>query len=396
MSLRELDVALVHFAAEGDVKNVRKRINAGANPDSVSDVRTPALSWAVSAGHIEVVKVLLSAGARANLADMGGMNALHCGGRVGNLEATKLLLSAQALINAQTYIDGFTALHFACNAGHVDMVELLMEHGALHLASFRGRGVIPVMVAFGNGHEDCGAAIVARAVNERGGLYSSVDERLEKLCDWSSSEDITRVLGDASPPLSFHHLVAAGDVDGVRAKLVEGCTPDDRDCSGMTALAVCCAAGCAEVLEVLLAASANLTLTDGSGYTALHAGCFFDSHKCVQQMIAAHASVNVAGIDGCMPLHLRLARPTTDVIAFMGGGEEGLPRSQICLTVEQLLTARANVDAALLSKSTALHMSCFSGYANVVELLLSHGAEINATCKQYSGSKLETPVELVC
>ena len=110
MSLRELGVALVQFAAEGDVENVRKRIKAGASPDYVTDTRTPALSWAVTNGHVEVVKVLLSAGAQANLADLGGMNALHCGGRVGNLEATKLLLSARALINAQTYIDGFTAL----------------------------------------------------------------------------------------------------------------------------------------------------------------------------------------------------------------------------------------------------------------------------------------------
>ena len=45
--------------------------------------------------------------------------------------------------------------------------------------------------------------------------------------------------------------------------------------------------------------------------------------------------------------------------------------ANMCQTVEQLLAARANVNAALCEKSTALHLGCYSGHTKAVELLLS-------------------------
>ena len=381
---------IVYLAKEGNATAVRRRLKAGDSPDTVDETRTTALAWAVTARQVEVVKVLLSAGARANLADMGGLNPLHVASRLGNLKILRLLLNAKALVNTQSYIDGLTALHFACSNGHEEAMKLLLQHGALHLLGINRQNHLPMEIAVANGHDDCALAIMMWHAKDRGRRIPSREEL-------HSREDLHAFFVDASPPLSLHFLVAAGDLNGVRAKLKDGCSPDDRDCSGMTALAVCAVTNCAEMMALLLAASADVNLTDGAGYTALHAGCYFDRHKCIKQLIDARASVNVAGLEGYTPVLLRLARPPDMVGALEGMQsfvEMPVASSKMCQTVGQLLAARANLNAALYDKSTALHLGCFYGHMKAVELLLSHGADINTTCKQYSGSKPEKPVEV--
>jgi ankyrin repeat protein len=57
-----------------------------------------------------------------------GETALHLAAGEGHLEIVKLLLEHGADVNAKTAYE--TALHLAAGEGHLEIVKLLLEHGA--------------------------------------------------------------------------------------------------------------------------------------------------------------------------------------------------------------------------------------------------------------------------
>ena len=92
-----------------------------------------ALGSAVEQGDVEGVKALLNQGADIN--EYGACNpntgrgpAIHCAANAGNVEVAKLLIERGANVNAE--LRGKTALDFAVFQEDVEMVQLLLEHGA--------------------------------------------------------------------------------------------------------------------------------------------------------------------------------------------------------------------------------------------------------------------------
>ena len=89
------DKALIVAAGSGDVAEMRRLIDRGANVNAVAlDDLTP-LTHAADRGHIEAVRLLIASGADVNKAS-------------GDL----------------------SPLYFAADSGHVAVVELLLENGA--------------------------------------------------------------------------------------------------------------------------------------------------------------------------------------------------------------------------------------------------------------------------
>lgn len=131
--------ALVEAAAEGAVEAVRFLLQAGADPDSVAPRDGTPLIAASRAGHAEVVRLLLSAGADVDKAAPNDENPLIQAAWHGRLEVARLLLEAGADPNAGVSAnrsagdpDGElrTPLRMARTAGHRDVEQLLLEHGA--------------------------------------------------------------------------------------------------------------------------------------------------------------------------------------------------------------------------------------------------------------------------
>jgi ankyrin repeat protein len=82
----------------------------------------------------KITKSLIQAGAPVNAIDNEGRTALHEAVRFGGIRAANTktlaeLIKGGAALNIQDH-DGNTALHLAAEMEHVDMVKLLLKHGA--------------------------------------------------------------------------------------------------------------------------------------------------------------------------------------------------------------------------------------------------------------------------
>eukprot|EP00892_Ulva_mutabilis_P006715 jgi/Ulvmu1/4415/UM002_0140.1 len=82
-----------------------------------------------------------------------GYTPLHYAARAGHVNACKLLLQHGASVNAKTTLGRASSLHRAAFAGHINVVKLLVEHGA-DLCARDADGETALHKAARQGHSD--------------------------------------------------------------------------------------------------------------------------------------------------------------------------------------------------------------------------------------------------
>jgi hypothetical protein len=115
---------LLRAAGYGDVAVLGSMIEAGVDERGVSlqhnarEVISLALNFAADSGYLHVVELLIRAGAN-----------VHYDGRIiyGRDAVVQLLIQLGANVHAGNY----EAIRFASENGHTDVVQLLLEHGAI-------------------------------------------------------------------------------------------------------------------------------------------------------------------------------------------------------------------------------------------------------------------------
>lgn len=150
--------ALFQEAKDGNVSRVRRLLRTGCHPDAVAEDQdrcVTALMSACTHGHHVVVEELLRGGADVNkTAD--GVSALQV--TTGSGPCLQALLNAGAAVNHADG-EGQTALHAACQEGHLPAVKQLLGAGAdtAALAAYNGPvddTVTPLHMAAEEGHAD--------------------------------------------------------------------------------------------------------------------------------------------------------------------------------------------------------------------------------------------------
>ena len=134
--------ALTQAARDGDVANIQKQLDRGANinEDATTGgvIAGSPLSYAAYHCRIEAVKYLINKGADINNAtgyadygdSGGGLRPLHMAASSGCTEAIKLLLDAGADIDVRANDRRGNALAMAAYAGQMQSVRYLIERGA--------------------------------------------------------------------------------------------------------------------------------------------------------------------------------------------------------------------------------------------------------------------------
>ncbi|SCV00010.1 LAMI_0G02278g1_1 [Lachancea mirantina] len=126
----------IHEAArDGNLAKVQELLHVQPKYCLIQDLdgRYP-LHWAISFQHVKIVELLLSFMKDVDLdhlADDAGWTPVHITSAVGNKEILAMLLnhSVKPDPNVKTN-QGVTALHLACSKQHLDIAEVLIEHGA--------------------------------------------------------------------------------------------------------------------------------------------------------------------------------------------------------------------------------------------------------------------------
>jgi ankyrin repeat protein len=367
-SRRALEVAASESAHE--TENLLKR---GAKPDYGRDCQSTALQGAAIWGQTAAVRLLLRHGARVNLPDYEGSTPLH---QVADsygwppncdvLGTAKLLLAYGARVNARNDKKQ-TPLDLAIERGHVQLIRLLLQHGA------KGD---PFYIALG---EDDAPAITA------------ILKKRPKMLEAKNKDGRTPMIMAAW----------ANNSRAAAALVAAGANVNAADKDGNTALILACMEGCDAMVKMLLKHGASRAAgksKDGFGYanSALDAAAGEDNIKTAQIILDAqkdpekrrrgatlalwtaamlgHPKMMDFLISNGADVNFRSTEGKTILQsnAGTGNGDDALA------VIKVLLNHGADVNARDKNGNTALHEAALNPRAGALEYLLKHGANPNA------------------
>jgi ankyrin repeat protein len=122
--------ALMIAAHYANAELVQRLLTAGAAADARNEYGATALSEAAMQGSAAVIGVLLKAGADPNERNAEGETALMLAARTGRVDAARVLADAGAEIDAKEEWGGQTALMWAAAQRQGDMIAFLLAQGA--------------------------------------------------------------------------------------------------------------------------------------------------------------------------------------------------------------------------------------------------------------------------
>ena len=148
--------ALMFAALSGDPLVTSLLVRAGARTDTKAKLGWTALALAAVKGYTEVAEVLLDAGADQGVRDAYGWTPLMRAVDRRRTDVVRLLLASPGADLAIRQEDDATALHIAAATGDIEIVKLLVTHGADRAATNHS-GNTAAQIARSEGFEELAA-----------------------------------------------------------------------------------------------------------------------------------------------------------------------------------------------------------------------------------------------
>ncbi len=287
-----LGQTLLICAVKGDkAEAVRLLLARHADPNDLSAYGSSALDFAAGAGYADIIKMLLDAGADPNgFRGYDGMgdnrSPVFQAFRSGRVDLVKLLLAHGARLNETNNV-GDTALIQAARWPHADVLAFLVEQGQSVNAANR-YGYTALMYAATNGCEDNirlllakGADIHAKTKNRDPDRHTGEPFGALEAATLNGEPYALEILMDAGATpanpgekLTEELLSAIGEKDYERAQaaLRKGASANDAGAGNRRPLLVAVLVGDPGVVQLLLKAGADVNGApeDGPVYTPLH------------------------------------------------------------------------------------------------------------------------------
>ena len=355
-------------AAFGNTEIVQLLIEGGADMDLTDEQGRSAIAIAIQEGHQEIVQLLEKAGARVSSdATTGSAEALLGAAKQSNVEILRSALAAGIDPNISEAPTGRqrrhkTALMYAAEGGHLEAVKMLVESGAtVNLSDRPGKklGKTPLMYAAEQDRAnvvrfllEAGATVDAQDKRGQTALFYAVQEEsaaaVEVLLEFGadphkkswdgtpfeqttySSKKITQLVTAADRQKSSSTHKAArqemlrsaafdGNADLVRDLIHQGVNVNaaDRD-KGWTALIYGAAKGSLTVVQLLLAAGADVNLAATSGQTAVSEAAYWGHAEVLNLLISAGAALNVPDREnGWTPVMKTVVWENTEILRLL-------------------------------------------------------------------------------
>jgi ankyrin repeat protein len=330
---------LLKAVLQGDQEQAKQLLQQGA---SVHTLHPPygqtVLHAAAASGQLAMVQLLVEMVPDPDIRGSVGQTALHSAAVQGHVGVAAFLMACGASHSA-TDDDGCTPLFYAAYFGHTAVAKVLIWAGS-DVGAKNAEGKPPLQVAGYHGHHQAVSLLLAS-----GAAVDSVDNWQQTPLHAASAGgavQAVRVLLDAGAAIDatdekgWTPLFMAsweGHDEVVGELLQRGAQPDVRCSMGCTALHWACEVCNPALVRRLLQVPqlrAHINTPDEDGITPLCLACSGTSQEVVQLLLAAGADVNHRSL-GSTPLHIALA-----TLWFKGG-------TTACL--EALLAAGADANA---------------------------------------------------
>ncbi|MCJ1405107.1 hypothetical protein MMC11_008333 [Xylographa trunciseda] len=329
------------------------------------------LQAAIEGGYHDTVFYLLDVGVDVNRSGGYYGSALGAAAAQGAKSVVERLLSMGARADA-TDNEGANPLHFACQAGEVEIADLLLRHNNSLIKTQTRLGVSAFCFAV------CSGKLELVTLLRRFG--ADVDDKDD----------------EAYPVLAI--AVACGyqeitlDLVRHRAKI------DARTAEGMTSLQLAAQRGDEKIVRLLVACHAELNTIDNSKWSVMHYACSGGSAAIVKLLAEKGASVDLAASYGFKPLHVAAELPNLEIVRILLHHDAGIDDTcwsyqtplmhaiiERQFEVAKLLIERgANTSMVGVTGDIALDYALYSGHQDTIRLLLENGgfhdfgAEFNA------------------
>lgn len=337
--------------------------DADDNPENL-----PPFILAAAQGKLALLNEMLSTGAfDVDMVDeKNGSSALMFAAQKGHLEVVRRLLNVGANANLRSTKYGNTALTFAVHGCHLLVTRLLLAPPVIGLDHIDAEGYSLLGIA-----AELGDVAIASALLEAGvDIDAPVKPGMEPLrIAFDCNEvDMMRLLLQRRPG-DIDRIVADGETMLLRAcsygtlpmvalLLQQGADVNRRNHDGLTPLAVAARSGFTDVLALLLAApDVDLNFADINGDTPLCHAARNDRSDVVMQLITAGARTDLANLRDETALWIAINHDSLGAVQALLKGP-GI-----------------SVDKCSQEGITALMLSVFGNQGSVTQALLLAGAD---------------------
>ena len=323
-----------------------------------------ALHCAVERKHADVVQVLIDAGADIETKNSKGRSPLHLASISGELTTVKILVEAGADVRA-TDAERDTCLMFAAYGGYTDTVRYLVSLPEVDLDHEGSNNFSALQLAVQGKHADvmqvlidAGADIETKDDDGRSPLHvASLSELAAVKMLVKAGADVRAT--DARRDTCLILAACFGLTDTVRYLV---CLPEvdlqHQENRNNTALHFAAQEKHLEVMQVLIDAGADIETRNDDGRSPLHVACISGALTTVKMLVEAGADVRATDAERATCLIIAAYCGHTDTVRYL----VGLPDVDL------------NHEGS--RNSTALHFAVEEKHADVVQVLIDAGADV--------------------
>ncbi|XP_060076061.1 uncharacterized protein LOC132555716 [Ylistrum balloti] len=363
---------------------------------STNEIPESILFMACQKGLTTIVKALLKKqkGLKDNIEDYASRLTIpdccmmEAVSRV-HVDIVEALIDHGAMVNFACGSMSFRCLHVACKKGSLDLVKLLIRHGAdVNLQDYTEKQAVHYACEFGHLeilkvlHKN-GASLMAKDNTDRQAIhYAGMAGSLECV-QFLQQEGIRLNVADRLDKTVLHYASTFHCPSLITYLVSNGTDIHCPDCIGTSPLHLACKTNLAENVEILLRNGADPDKEDASMCLPLHAACKgggperagSDSVRCVELLLRTISDVNAVDNHGRTALHY--------ACTFARDRRIG------CVTL--LLSKGANPSITDDYGHQPVFYACESGNLKCLQELVKHGIDVN-----HRGLHGKQPIHYAC
>ncbi|XP_063396977.1 uncharacterized protein LOC134681326 [Mytilus trossulus] len=310
--------------------------------------------------------------------------------------------------------DGISSLFFACQEGHTEVVQMLINNKA-DINKCRDTAASPLLVACEKGHTE----VVQMLINNKADINKCRDTGASPLffaCQEGHTEVVQMLINNKAD------INKCRDNDGV-SPLFIACQKGHtevvhmlinnkadinkcKDNDGVSPLFIACQKGHTEVVHMLINNKADINKCRDTGASPLSIACQKGHTEVVQMLINNKADINKCANDGVSPLFMACQNGHTEVVQMLINNKADInkcdndgvsPLFIACQkghteVVQMLINNKADINKCDNDGVSPLSFACQNGHTEVVQMLINNKADINK-CRDNDGV---SPLSFAC